>query len=262
MHNAKLFRCQECDSPAHYGNPGDTPRWCDMHKVRKDGVIFKSTKECCEPGCRQYATHGSFRKSLHCSEHATDEDISLIEHTCVSCNLVDVLIDGKCEHCAGTMLRNRGFKQRAIKHLLDMTGVDYKHEHCVPGTRLVTDFLIMYPSYNVALEVDEDQHSNSRYSTSNPSEMHPDDDSRMRAISQADSSIKVIIRYNPDGYLSRGVSAALDGYLSRGVNAALDVRYATIMSLLRAMANMPPPENPKVVHLFFNGYTFPEFNDL
>ena len=182
----------ECGSAAHYGPIGTLPKWCDRHKIHHDGVAFDPTKECETPLCRQFATHGSFHRSRHCENHAVGE-MSITEHVCTGCHLVDILQDGLCEHCSGKSLRIRGYKQRSVKHLLDMHRIEYIHERAIGNTRFVPDFVIMHDTHATVLEVDE--HGHSKYTG---------EDTRMKSIVGADPMIDLFIRFNPDGNASVG----------------------------------------------------------
>jgi hypothetical protein len=243
MRNTKRFWCieQGCDSPAYYADSGVFPEWCDRHKVRHDGILFNPTKTCESPGCRQFATHGSFHKSVHCPEHSVDSDISLVEHACSECHLVDVLADGLCEHCGNWVLRTRGYEQRNIKHMLDAHGIEYLHERAVGG--VVPDFILKFPTHSVVMEVDENQHKNSRYSTYNQG-TYPDEVGRMRAIVSADPSIDAFIRYNPDEYTG-------------GRNLKLSERHETLRGVIHLLRDSGKLNTPCVFKLFYDGYIHP-----
>lgn len=254
MINVNRHTCRHsgCISEAHYGEAGHYAEWCDKHKITRDGVIFNPTKQCEHEECRKYATHGRFHKTIHCEHHASLEDIPLFEHTCSQCALVDILSPGQmCEHCSTDFrVSSRGYAERSIKHLLDLNQIDYVHEHAIGNTRLVPDFLIRAPTHSIVLEVDENQHKSSMYSTQNA--RYGGDRNhevrRMRDMICVNKDISVFIRYNPHEY-------------SGADNVAPEQRRATLLDVIRQAA-ITSYDTPYVVKLFFDGYTAPIFDKL
>ena len=253
MINVNRHQCHEdgCVAQAQYGETGVYPKWCDKHKITRDGVIFNPTKQCEHEECRKYATHGRFHKSIHCEHHASLEDIPLFEHTCSQCALVDILSPGQmCEHCSPDFrVSSRGYAERSIKHLLDINQIDYVHEPTVGNTRLVPDFLIRAPTHSIIIEVDENQHKNSRYSTQNARYDGDRDHEtrRMVDMKNADDNIAVFIRYNPDEYT--------------GGTASPSERHAVLLDVIRQVTNTSY-DDVYVVKLFFDGYIASVFNKL
>lgn len=241
----------ECSSPAYYGPSGSYPEWCDKHKIHYENILFNPTKTCQEPGCRQYATHGSYRNPMHCSLHIGDKHISLIETKCSQCHLVDICspITNKCEHCCDRWkLSPRKSHERGIKHLFDLHGIDYIHEQVIGNTKLVPDFLIQGPTHSIVVEVDENQHKNSRYSTQNDRYDSRDSEKlRMVDMNTASPNIHLFIRYNPDEYL--------------GGSAPTSERHNTLIDLIQ-QATTTSYDGIYTVKLFYDHYTQPTFHKL
>lgn len=249
MVNVKRHKCKHdgCVSFAHYGQLGEYSTWCDKHKIQHDGVIFNPTQTCAEPMCKQYASHGYYHNSMHCVQHIQDKDISLIETMCGGCNLVDICLDGKCEHCSSFRVSDRKYDERHIKHLFDTTGIDYVHEEVVGNTRLVPDFLIHAPTHSIVVEIDEGQHKGSMYNTQNARyQSHDAEQLRMKDIHTGNPNIHVFIRYNPDEY---------DGH------ASTQDRHRVLLDVI-AQATTTSYPHPCVVKLFYDHYTTPQFHAL
>lgn len=241
----------ECSSPAYYGPSGSFPEWCDKHKIQHENILFNPTKTCQEPGCRQYATHGSYHNPMHCSLHIGDKHISLIETKCIQCHLVDICspITNKCEHCcARWKLSTRKSHERGIKHLFDLHEIDYIHEQVIGNTKLVPDFLIQGPTHSIVIEVDENQHKNSRYSTQNDRyDSRESENLRMVDMNTSNPNIHLFIRYNPDEY--------------SGGNAPTSERHNTLISLIQ-QATTTSYDGIYMVKLFYDHYTQPTFHKL
>jgi len=253
MINVKQQYCKHsgCSSPAYYGPSGSFSVWCDKHKIHHPNILFNPTKTCQESGCRQYATHGSYHNPMHCILHIGDKHISLIETKCIQCNLVDICspITNKCEHCCDAWKpAPRKFHERAIKHLLDLHGFDYIHEQVIGNTKLVPDFLIQGPTHFIVVEIDENQHKNSRYSTQNDRyDSRESEKLRMVDMNTASPNIHLFIRYNPDEY--------------SGGTATTSERHNTLIGLIK-QAITTSYDAIYTVKLFYNHYTQPTFHKL
>ena len=249
MVNVHHPACQHegCTSIAHYAQLGQYSTWCDKHKIQHDGVIFNPTKTCIETNCRQYASHGHYHNPIHCVNHVEDKDICLIESTCATCNLVDICLHGKCEHCSSFRASDRRYDERHVKHLFDTRGIDYVHEEVIGDTRLVPDFIIRTPTHSIVVEIDENQHRNSKYTTSNARyQSHDAEHMRMVEIHKEDAKISTFIRYNPDDYA--------------GGSCNTNERHAILMDVIQHAMTYNGP--PRVVKLFYDDYTTPEFTPL
>lgn len=253
MINVKQLYCKHpgCSSPAYYGQSGSYPEWCDKHKIRHENIIFNPTKTCQDPGCRQYATHGSYHNPMHCSLHIGDKHISLIETKCIQCHLVDTCspITNKCEHCCDTWkLSPRKFHERGIKHLFDLHEIDYIHEQVIGNTKLVPDFLIQGPTHSIVVEIDENQHRSSMYSTQNKRYDSRDSEKlRMVDMNTASPNIHLFIRYNPDEY--------------SGGNASTTERHNTLIDLIQ-QAITTSYDGIYMIKLFYDHYSQPTFHKL
>lgn len=240
--------CEEdaCDSPAKYAPLGSKPKWCHRHKVHHPDIVYTPTKRCSANGCRRFADHGQFHKPTTCDLHvAASRDFNLVEKECASCHLVDVLDPhtNQCEHCGDWVVASTGLAQRRVKHLFDVNNIEYIQERAIGDTKLVPDFRIDTPTHAVVVEVDEDQHKNSMYTTSSRYKSRDGERLRMRDMVEHDPTIKVFIRYNPDAYT---------GFK----NMCSRERHVVLLSTTQAAIDTPHTDTPPVVtKLFYDGYT-------
>jgi len=247
MVDVVTIRCGEdgCVSPAKYAALGTKPKWCHRHKVRHPRIVYKPTKMCTASGCRRFADHGQFHNPTTCALHVADScDFGLNEDTCSACNLVDILDPhtNKCEHCGDWVVASTGLPQRRVKHLFDVNNIDYIQERVVGDTKIVPDFRIDTPTHSVVVEVDEEQHKNSRYTTSSRYRSYDAERLRMLEMVEKDPRIKVFIRYNPDAYVGAD-------------NMPMEERHQVLLFTTQAAMNTPRIDTPVVSKLFYDGYT-------
>lgn len=242
MINVKVARCVACELPAMYGLPGEYAQWCSRHKIRQPGVLYRPRKVCTHDECRSFATHGKYRQNIFCESHAPPRVRTTVEQVCTGCHLVDLLSGYQlCEHCDDDAysLCRRGCEQRSIKHLFDVNGVDYIPEQTIGNTKLMPDFLIRVGDHLIAFEVDEHQHSNSRYK---------DEVGRMTRMRDADARVAMFIRYNPDEY--------------EGGQASTQERHGAALRVVKEFKKEEHAGKVPVVYMYYNGFTEPKYQYL
>jgi hypothetical protein len=123
--------------------------------------------------------------------------INLIERTCISCGLLEV-VDGNqmCGNCSPVLVRTaRLAKQKMVQNWLDTAGVAYKQtDRILPDSaacsvRSRPDFVFDAGTHFVVLEVDEHQHQN-----------YVCESARMVNITSVLGLPTVFVRFNPDRY--------------------------------------------------------------
>jgi len=199
MINVKDKTCNHigCTTRPSYGLPGHFSTYCATHK--KEGYMTYSKKKCMLKNCKELALYNNNSKvPQRCETHKEENDINLIERTCKSCNLPNVLNNmNLCTYCEpNKFLGFKLGKQREVKCYLEANNYKFDsydqailYNECDLKSR--PDFVFKFDTHNVVLEVDEFAHTNNNESC---------ECARMVNISQAFMKPTIFIRYNPDGY--------------------------------------------------------------
>jgi hypothetical protein len=229
----RICQDEECREPAAYGTPGGSPQWCGRHKIWHDSLMFHPTAKC--ETCSEIASYGSWKNPKRCDAHKLDDDIHLIERSCVICKMTHVLspTTNKCEHCdSNWTLGNAHQHERDVKYLLDAFDIRYTQDRQYSdGTLRRPDFVLhLSTEIDIVLEVDERNHRD-----------YDDEVERMKEIEQQASGPVVFIRYNPES------------------QDDLDEKHDVI---IKAINTAKTQTSSQVVYLFYDKFETGEFHPL
>ena len=198
MVDVKNKRC-ECGKRASYGIPCNPLTACTQHK--EDGMIQNPSRRCRKKDCPNMAEYG-VQIPLHCEQHKTEHDISLIERPCTKCGRLDRLRDGLCvNYCCldEDSHRYRRHQKFREKRVLEMLTAHYRRPDAVGkkvsyacGQRHAEEKEIEYDhgTHKIFVEVDENQHR---------SYCAEGEIKRMINIFGDEGGVPVLfLRYNPD----------------------------------------------------------------
>lgn len=245
-------KCSENKTPttASYGFPGNTPERCSVHK--DDGMVYSPKQKCIHQECKnkEFAIYGKDSMNpKYCETHAPEGYISVINHPCKGCNMLDILDkEGYCVTCNPESFATRRLaKQRDVIAWLNVNGHgDYRSiDECTSelleckenknyGYR--PDILYDMGSYFIIVEIDETQHSSEQYRLC--------ETPRMVNIQQALALPTIFIRYNPDNYKINGVS----------IETNKTTRLATLANWIKHAKENVPKEALQVAYLFYDEY--------
>jgi hypothetical protein len=198
MVDVKHKTCEEdsCDKQVSYGLLGQGKTHCAQHRL-KDMITQPNRKciSCEELGCFEYQ---NFR---YCEEHKPDvsDVFNLGLYKCISCGLLGVLINNKCETCDPDVIKKRTkAKENRIRDIFISLKIPFVQDRILESSscgRERPDFVIDCGSHLVIFEVDENQHSSYACEC---------EQTRMINIAQAAGMPVTYIRYNPDIYQPHG----------------------------------------------------------
>lgn len=247
--------CQQpdCGSLASFNYPGISIGFCAKHRTER--MIKYPTKQCSISGCRDIATHGTApdkptpykNYATHCDFHTTKDLKDLHNKLCVSCGMPCLLnVNSKCYFCdKANFEEHTKRKETKVKEYLDSRGIVYSsHDKVIDGGKYGKerpDFLFMFLTFAIILEVDENQHF------SRPCEC---EQIRMVNIFQALGVPTMFIRYNPDKYLSDNPK---DGK-SKIEGDSFDKRMFLLECWIKKFTSMSPVAPLSVGYLYFDGW--------
>ena len=196
MVNVQSKRCEYegCETRDRYGKPGHQTSNCFQH--RQPGMIRRPNAKCST--CKELAIWGTNWIPKHCEAHKTADDENLLEHPCISCNLMYVLDkENKCENCnPESFATARLAKQNALMNYLDIrdlkgSSTDTTVDHGICGKER-PDRVYDFGDKIVILECDEHQHQDRQCLC---------EQTRMVNIGQSFGGLPVyFIRWNHDDY--------------------------------------------------------------
>jgi hypothetical protein len=205
--NNKTCAHDGCGTRCCYGAPGSPSTHCVEHK--EPGMLRVKHRTCQQSReCREVPLYGIVHAS-HCEDHKLSTHVNLVEQLCTDCGLLQVLdAEQRCMYCKpGSLDRARLAKQREIEGFLksreelsDYVLTDRRIQVAESGsvgctTKTRPDFIWDYGTHCVILEVDEHQHGNY---------LEECDCARMININEDIMRRCIFIRYNPDGFKSKG----------------------------------------------------------
>jgi hypothetical protein len=159
---------EDCTTKPSYGHPGHPTSRCAVHKT--SGMIPHSNRRCTVPRCRETAVFGTMTRQLHCEKHAVEGEINLVEQSCKSCGLLNVLSPTSlmCGYCDKYFTQRRPVKRKEldVKGCLEAAGYSFVHNQAVVkagGLMERPDFVIYTGPVLIFLECDEHQHSQGAY---------------------------------------------------------------------------------------------------
>jgi hypothetical protein len=196
MVDVRSQRCkyEGCATQPHYGTPGLAPIHCSQHTTTGD--IKHPRSNCEDVGCRTLALYG-LSYPRHCESHRDAGEFDLVQRSCVSCYLPEVLdANGHCSVCDPTAFtRARLAKQKETKSGFDTQGVEYTSYDRILDRGMCglerPDFVHPAP-HGLITEVDESQHCGYQ------------PDCEMIRMINITGSVGLPIRYNPDKYKTAG----------------------------------------------------------
>jgi hypothetical protein len=217
------------------------PTFCAQHKKPK--TIPYPRRKCENDGCENIATFGVRFIPERCDIHKQELDRDSVLQRCVVCDEPSV-VDEK-QQCYGC--NNRGQyirlgRQKQVKAAIDGSGlpkyefydkIAYDNTSCGKER---PDFLWDCGTYNLILEVDEDQHKSKTCQC---------EQVRMVNITQGLGTPCLWIRYNPDEYNGQR-STIRDRH-----------RLEFLVKTIKTNLSNPPlgqKEYLRVVYLFFDGF--------
>ena len=183
---------EECPTYASYGIPGNKPVRCLDH--RQVGDIINPTKRCQIPKCGKLAIYG-YTSPTHCKQHASSEEIDLIQQACIGCGLPYVLDKNRnCPTCDPTLYhRVRLAKQKKVRDFFDFNHMKYISYDKIVERGIChkkrPDFVFDCVTHMMVVEVDEDQHYG-----------YECEQARMCDIGYSLGMRTVFIRFNIDKY--------------------------------------------------------------
>jgi hypothetical protein len=231
-----------CETTALYGKPGQQRSHCAKH--RQPGMIRRPNAKCVS--CKELAIWGTNWVPKHCELHKTAEDQNLLEHPCISCNLMYVLdMENKCENCnPESFATARLAKQNALMAYLDardLKGVstDITIDNGICGKER-PDRVYDFSDKIVILECDEHQHLDRQCLC---------EQTRMVNIGQSFGGIPVyFIRWNPDDYSPES---------NRKNPEELAKRYKLVGDLIRDIKknkHVLPTALVSAIYLYYDGW--------
>ncbi len=250
--------CDTCNTTATYGLCGMKPTKCAKHKEKN--MIYLPKKQCIEKSCRNIASYGFNKMSIHCELHKNENEISLAENPCIKCGTLDILSDKQL--CVSFCEMDEKFKQfkKYQKHdelhvlnlLTDNFYEEFQYNQLVDIIcgRERPDFVFNFKNIRVIIEVDEngDRHG------SDCSNLSKDENelNRMKNIFHSFfGGYTVFIRYNPDKYTS-----------DSKINLSREKRGLILIKWIEKFKNMSNEDlkimfnlHPlAVIYLFYNNY--------
>jgi hypothetical protein len=203
-------------------------------------MIFRPRKRCQD--CSNLAIYGPAKIRIHCELHRTANERNLIERTCKSCQLDNILdANDLCEYCTPTNVKlATERKEMHVRELLRQNGLgDAKFDQIPNGTacgRERPDCEYELKTHVVILEVDENQHKSYTCEC---------EQIRMVNLSHTYGGKPVFwIRYNPDEFkLPDGTKATI----------TLHKREEHLLEWVRYARERIPEAFVEVVHLFYDG---------
>lgn len=238
MVDIRNARCDVCSTRAIFGVPACKPSKCAKHVVK--GMIRYPNKRCSVWRCMRIGTHES-NSDRFCETHAPPDSKNLALRPCESCNLEDVLVNGKCDSCDPERARVvQHLKEEQVRRLLEREGIPFVHDKIMETTACGLerpDFLIDCGSHLVIVEVDENQHDTYACSC---------EITRMINLAQIGGMPMTFVRFNPDVYVSKRKCVPL--------NARLEL---LAKSLKTVMAESPVAHHAAVLdvlYLFYDDY--------
>ena len=238
----KLCEYKGCIIRASYGKPGHQKTHCSKH--RQPGMIRRPKAKCVS--CRELAIWGTNWIPKHCEAHKTADDENLLEHPCISCNLMYVLDkENKCENCnPESFATARLAKQNALMDYLDArdlkgSSTDTTVDHGICGKER-PDRVYDFGDKIVILECDEHQHQDRQCLC---------EQTRMVNIGQSFGGLPVyFIRWNPDDYSPEN---------NRKNPEELAKRYKLVGDLIRDIKkkkHILPKALVSAIYLYYDGW--------
>ena len=244
MVNVQSKRCEyeECKTSVRYGKPGHQTSHCAKH--RQPGMIRRPNAKCVS--CKELAIWGTNWIPKHCEAHKTADDENLLEHPCISCNLMYILDkENKCENCNPELFATaRLAKQNALMDYLDArdlkgSSTDTTVDHGVCGKER-PDRVYDFGDKIVVLECDEHQHQDRQCLC---------EQTRMVNIGQSFGGLPVyFIRWNPDDYSPEN---------NRKNPEELAKRYKLVGDLIRDIKkekHILPKALVSAIYLYYDGW--------
>lgn len=236
---------KSCTSLASYGLPGQRPNHCSRHKIATD--IKNPHARCQHPSCASLALYG-LSSPTHCEAHHLPEEFDLVQRSCISCNLPDVLdSNGHCSTCDPSAFeRIRLAKQRETKVYFDAHGIAYtSYDKILDGGFCGLerpDFVHPAP-HGLITEVDEHQHSGY------PCECEI---TRMINVTGAMGLPTLFLRYNPDTY--KPIS---------GEQWSIKQRLEALAKVIRYWQEHPLPLDGQtfVIYMFYSGENYDKWSE-
>lgn len=215
MINVISRKCIEnkCRKNAYYAQPGVLPQYCFLHK--KEKMMKLPRRLCIFSNCKDIATYG-LTEPQHCEVHASENEYSLTESTCIKCGKIDILNkSGLCINICDMIDRDNKIKKRIKKHeefikTLLQAEIDIKEDviqiwedKIIDSTCTLKrpDFAYHCGKHVIIIEVDEDQHLSYNNCGYTKDEKIKGENRRMYEIGNIFQGIPIIfIRYNPDNF--------------------------------------------------------------
>lgn len=157
--------CQQsgCLQPAKFGKLHEDATHCELHKKKNQYSDNERYPKCNEVGCGDIAKYAKNENSYptKCAKHCR-QDKNVVEKPCKVCGLEykkEEMKNGTCEYCRKKTIR--GAKESAMKDLLKehKIGIATYNKKIKNGSYdYRPDFFINKATFNIILEVDENQH--------------------------------------------------------------------------------------------------------
>lgn len=243
--------CQhaDCTKNPTFGTTWMSAEYCAKHK--QPGMVAKRRPKCIDEKCDQHAWFG-VDLPIHCDNHRDEKETDLIRTQCDACceyKTPNTMIGDRCRKCTNRW-GNLRVKEFDVKNYVLDGNYEYIHNRTVKptickSTMCRLDFIVdVNPLINVAIEVDEHQHSGYRKmcETSVHKEL-----ARLISIFENDfgGAPLVIIRFNPDKYKPKTGRDQAD----------IVSRHATLKKLLKDIRNINTmKDNLTCYYLYYDGW--------
>jgi hypothetical protein len=246
-----------------------TALFCADH--RTGNMVDIRAKRCKKKGCFNlpFFNIAGELEGLYCEDHVKDDMINVVNPRCKTENCgkrATMQQEYYCEGCfakfkPGTPLpKYYLIKEHLVRTFLTdnftRTKIVYNKSLKSGPSKFRPDILIKRKTHNIIVEVDENQHHNTRAYRGEC------DDSRSHTLFKELGELPlVMIRFNPDSYTDTS-GVRIPSCFIRGKcvaiirnDAAWASRLSTLKTEIERYMNTVSFEGLKMVHLYYNGYT-------